>query len=319
MAHADPPSVPSAQGSGPQDLVPARTSPVPSPTSSPAVNPPRVALLGATALLSGFVFLQAPSLWDEWQGLRRDWEATRLTQPIGYIGISPSPSYARPPEPWLVERDDAFLIWGGWHRDAGHTWFRIGRDDLDLRLLGRPLGRDVVRAIDRPLAEIGGGMLWERLQHDTPVVSVDLGGTSTAYPILLLSKVEVVNDTVGNRPVLVVSTPFRAAEETVDVYDPMLAGTRVLLGSSGLFYDPARRLPLLYDRDTESLWLVDDHVLRCVTGARKGTTMPHLGQGRPIAWADWVDQHPRGRLLVGADREAPPEIPEVTAQVLPAG
>ena len=39
---------------------------------------PRGILLGATAVLFGFVLFQAPVLYEEWQGLQRDWERSRL-------------------------------------------------------------------------------------------------------------------------------------------------------------------------------------------------------------------------------------------------
>lgn len=328
MADADPLSVPPAHEPALLEAAPsspnlgvegASTLPGSLPGSPPTpAAPPRVALLGATAVLSGFVFFQAPSLWSEWQGLRQDWEITRQTTPMGYSGISPSPSYATPPQPWVVERDDVILIWGGWDPSAGHTWFRVGRGDLDVANLARPMGRNVVRAIDHPLIEVGGGPFWQRLHHDTPVIGVRFGAESAAYPMLLLSKVEVINDTIDNRPVLLISTPFRTPEETVDIYDPMLNGERLLFGSSGLFIHPVERLPLLYDRDTESLWLVrEDHQLVCVAGERKGTRLRHLERGRPVDWADWADAHPQSRLIVGANRDAPPTAPRVTT--LPAG
>jgi hypothetical protein len=117
--------------------------------------------------------------------------------------------------------------------------------------------------------------------------------------------------------VLVVSTPFLTPEETVDIYDPTLDGQRLHFGCSGLFIHPVERHPLLYDRDTESLWQVRNHQLDCVAGPRKGARLRHLGRGIPIGWGTWVDEHPQGRLIVGADRNTPPAPPMITA--MPAG
>ncbi len=283
------------------------------PAAGPFSPPPRVLMLGATALLSGCVLLQVPTLWNEWQGLRKDWEQTRQTEPIGFVNISPDPSYARPPQPWIVPDGDSMLLWSGWVENTGHSWFRVHAADLDPKTLGQPLGRDVVRAIDVPMVEVGGGELWERLQPDTPIVGLTLEGTPTAYPMLLLSKVEVVNDTIRNHPVLVVATPFVSSDQAVDLYNPVLDGKRIQFGLSGYFVvGQSRPRPLLYDRDTESLWLVRDHELTCLAGVRKGKQLRHIGHGSPVNWSAWVARYPDSRLLIGADRSSPP-IPRITA------
>lgn len=288
------------------------------PTSSPAApipasNPPRAVLLGATALLSSFFLYQAPSIWDEWKGLKKDWELTRQTQVIGFIGISPNLSFARPPGPWIVERDDSVLLWSGWRNGIGHSWFRIGRGEIELDLLGPPMGRDVVRAIDQTIVENRGDEHWELMQSDTRVVGFARGGEAMAYPMLLLGKVEVINDTLGGEPLLVVSTPFLAPEETVDYYDPNVEGRRLHFGLSGYFVHPVERHPLLYDRETESLWMVQpDHQIRCVAGTLRGTQLRHLGRGEPRDWSDWLYENPRTRLVVGADRSRNAPIPQIT-------
>jgi hypothetical protein len=64
---------------------------------------PRGVVLGAAAVLTGFILFQAPLVYEEWQALRNDWAKTRLSEPIGFLNISPNPSYALHPDPWVVE------------------------------------------------------------------------------------------------------------------------------------------------------------------------------------------------------------------------
>ncbi len=269
------------------------------------VQNPRGVLLGATAVLMGFVLFQGPVLFEEWRGLQRDWEKTRLGQPLGFINISPDPSYAEPPVPWAQVSDEMVMLWAGWKPGVGHCWFRVGKDQLDVNQLNKPIGRDVVRSIDRPIAELAGGTIWSRMQPDTIVAGVRLAdGSTAAYPWLLLQKVEAVNDLVRATPVLIVHTPFQPDEEAVDVFDPRVDGKRLTMGLSGHFLKPGQR-PLLYDRETESLWVVRDHELVCLAGELSGRKLKRLQRPEPMVWDEWVSKNPGSRLIVGAFRDSP--------------
>lgn len=276
----------------------------------------RVILSGAGVVLTGFVLVQAPILWSEIQGLRRDWERSRISKPIGFVDISPNPSFARAPRPWHRQEGEDLLLWSGWQGGRrGHTWFRVGRDEIELESLHQPFGRDVVRAIDTPIVEVGRGPHWGEMDWETAVISLDHRGTATAYPFLLLQKVEVVNDSFAGGHVLVVHTPFLAPDPAVDVFDPLLNGVRLTFGSSGYMRGPERR-PLLYDRETESLWVVDSHTMKCIAGKHRGASLAHITQGGPTIWGPWSELHPDGRLIVGADRaQRQPDRTASTAQV----
>ena len=273
--------------------------PDPSVTSPRA---PRAVVMGATVLLSGFALFQAPALWSEWQGLRRDWERDRLSRPMGFIDIAPNISYARPPVPWSREEGNELLLWSGWH-DGSHLWFHVGRGEIDAEGLLGPMGRDVIRAIDRTILESRHGAHWDIMAPEAWVVGLELGGEQRAYPELLMEKVEVVNDTLGAQPVLVVHTPFQPLERSADVFDPMLDGSRLTFGLSG-YLQQADRRPLLYDRETESLWTTGDHTLTCLGGRHKGAQLRSLERIVPSPWSDWSYRHPGARLVVGADRSS---------------
>jgi hypothetical protein len=268
---------------------------------NPAPRNGRGVVVGATAILSGFVLFSAPTLWSEWRGLREDWKTSRMGTPFAFVDISPNPSYAEPPDEWARRDGDAMLLWSGWTHGVGHGWFRIGASDLDVSRLHHPMGRDVVRAIDQAIVEVGEGEHWERMQPETPVVGMRVNGVDSAYPLLLLEKVEVVNDVVEGTPLLVVFTPFVSYNEAVDAFDPVLDGRRLTFGSSGHFQGEERR-PLLYDRQSESLWSVSNGELVCLAGECKGRQLTRIGHQRPTPWGEWAPRHAGSRLVVGAVR-----------------
>ena len=265
----------------------------------PDKNVPRPVLFGAAVVLLGLAGWNGPRLWDEVRSLRQEWELERVNAAVGFVAINPQPSYARPPKEWIRHEGNATFLWSGWIDGVGHGWFKVGRSDLDLKRLGGPIGRDMVRAIDRPILEHSGGERWSRLQHDTRVAGLKVDGIANAYPLRVLEKVEVVNDTIGSRAMMVVFTPFIDPETAVDVFDPVLDGRRLTFGSSGYFFD---RRPLLYDRGTESLWLVSGERLRCVAGATRGSELKRIEHARLMDWHRWQAENPDGRLVVGADR-----------------
>jgi hypothetical protein len=61
---------------------------------------------------------------------------------------------------------------------------------------------------------------------------------------------------------------------------------------------------LLYDRGSESLWMVAQEGLRAVAGRNKGALLPRVTKVELVAWSDWIGKYPQSRLLVGADRQA---------------
>ena len=99
------------------------------------------------------------------------------------------------------------------------------------------MGRDVFRAIDAPLTEAKGGPIWGRIPSDAPVVGLDLAGVAAVYPLLVLDRVQVVNDLIAGRPILVTYNPYAPPDSCVKVYEALLDGQRVTMGTSGYYLD----------------------------------------------------------------------------------
>jgi hypothetical protein len=244
-----------------------------------------------------FVGRQTRSLWNEWGRLQAEWSRVRRTAVVGYVNVSPRFSFARRPDEWFHHEGEYDYLWGGWVEGRGHHWFRLASGDLEARALSPPIGRDVFRAIDAPLVEIEGGSIWGRVPDEAPVVGLDWPGFARAYPLLVLDKVWVVNDTIDCRPILVTYDVFSPAERAVAFYEASLDGRRVTMGSSGV---NAGRRHLFYDRDSESLWCREGEALRSVAGPLKGRSLRQVAQPAPISWRDWRGRHPGSRLLVGS-------------------
>jgi len=271
--------------------------PVPTPPRSGRRRPPwATGMICVTMLpLLGFIGKNGHSLWSEWAALGSDRTSARAAAVVGYPGISPNPSFAERPLVWKRDEGDRTLLWSGW-ADGSNRWFSFGRGELDGLQLSFPLGRDAVQAIDRPIFQASGDPFWGRVPDEAKIVPLDLGGSKTACPILVLDKVEVINGLSGDRPVLVAFTPLVAE---VAVYDATIDGRRVTMGHSG-FFDVNR--PILYDRGTESFWVARDGAMLAVAGPRKGASLRRIALIEPVLWGTWKSENPSGRLLVGADR-----------------
>lgn len=262
-------------------------------------------LVVLTALL-WFIGTQGLQLWNEWSVLRTAEDDVKRTTVVGYPGISPRYSYAQRPDDWFHDEGESTLIWGGWKHEVGHQWFRVGRGEIVADLMTGGFGRDVVQVIDSPVVERRGDVHWARIPDEAFVAGHRLGGVDTAYPILVLDKVIVVNDTIADRPYLVTFSPFSSDEERVEVYEPVVEGRRVTMGMTGYFYD---RHPLLYDRGTESLWIRDPKGLQAIAGKHKGRHLRPLARPASMAWARWRTDHPESRLVVGGLRsDSLPEL-----------
>ena len=280
---------------------------------TPAVPPrrlgasPVVKVLAAVAILTlgGFIAVQGESLYREFRSLREQQARTKQSAVVGYVDIHAEPNHAVRPADWYHDEGGQTLLWAGW-REGKHDWFRIGLGELAREEISLPMGRDVVRAIDHTILEASGGPHWEKVPDSALVAGIWRGGIRVVYPLLVLSKVEVVNDTIGEEPVLVVFRPFVPPHEAVAVFAPIVDGRRITMGLSGYLMD---KTPVLYDRGTRSLWLQRDGTLAAIAGPLKGTSLRPTEGLEVLAWSDWRARYPESRLVVGADRKkARPEL-----------
>ena len=136
------------------------------------------------------------------------------------------------------------------------------------------------------------------LDDDAWVIGIESGGEARAYPIQILVWHELVNDTVGGRPILVSYCPLcgtgivfdRRVRTTPDRESSQL-GDADRFGVSGLLYQSDM---LIYDQASESLW--SQISARAVTGKRMGQQLTLL-RSTQQRWGDWRAAYPETKVL----------------------
>lgn len=255
--------------------------------------------VGAIIALLGVILVETRSLWSEWGKLQNELFGVNQNTVIGYRDISPVVSFARGPNEWFRREGDQALLWAKWEAGVGHKWFRFPHGDIDRSHVVKPATIMFSRAIDFPVVEVGGGEVWQRVPLQSQVVCQTLHGVKCVYPVLVLGKVQVVNDMVDDHPFMVVANAFASPEKAFAIYDADLEGHRLTTAPTGYFLDGK---PLLYDRGTQSLWVDDEDALTAIAGTRKRAKLNRVANPTPVMWQTWLTQNGTGRLLVGADR-----------------
>jgi hypothetical protein len=154
-------------------------------------------------------------------------------------------------------------------------------------------GVDPGPALDGPEVVVGAdGGSW--LADDDVVFGVVVGGEARAYPRRVLTVHEVVDDTVGGRPIVLSLCRSCAAtvayDRGVDADGRMITadGTPLDLAATGLLESGA---PLLYDRATGSV--VRSMTGEAVAGLLGAETRVLAAIGvRTTTWADWLAAFP---------------------------
>lgn len=153
----------------------------------------------------------------------------------------------------VTERDGRLWLYGG---NESAQDFDITKFRLDPAKLNYGLGREYFHALVSP--EFGRpGDPGVALDDRTRVLGVVIDGEAKAYPIHLLRRHEVVNDTVGGRPIF---AAYCVLADLTAAYDREMKGHVYTFAVSGYTYaDPdiwdGLNAFVLWDRDTESLWL----------------------------------------------------------------
>jgi hypothetical protein len=175
-------------------------------------------------------------------------------------------------------------VTASWATDFGTT--SIPLDELHV---GIPASdpRDRIPPIDRPAFEtIEAADGW--IGDNEPGVLLIVAETARFYPLSILTRHEIVNDRIGDTPVVVTYCPLC---NTAVVFDPTVGGEVLRFGVSGLL----RQSDLvMWDRQTESLWqqITGEAIVGELTGARLAPVPTSI-----VAWSDFTEAHPDGEVL----------------------
>lgn len=157
-------------------------------------------------------------------------------------------------------------------------------DPDEIRSGGPP--PDGIPPIDVPRFEVASDVEW--LDDVEPVVVVEVGEETRAYPIQILTWHEIVNDTFGDVPVTVSYCPLC---NSAVAYIREADGRTFDFGTSGKLLNSSL---VMYDRQTESLW--SHYTAEAVIGALAGTKLETLPIST-VAWSTFRDTNPDARVL----------------------
>jgi hypothetical protein len=182
-----------------------------------------------------------------------------------------------------------------WRAEWPKTDFTKTAVDFASIISGGP-PKDGIPSIDNPKFEtLTGGKAtgWSADIGDTEaVISLALDGDARAYPLRVLMWHEIVNDTVGGRPVAVTYCPLCNAAL---VFERMLGGRVLDFGTTGKLRNSDL---VMYDRQTESWW--QQFTGEAIVGALRGSELK-LVPSRLESFDRFRARYPDGKVLVPND------------------
>lgn len=130
----------------------------------------------------------------------------------------------------------------------------------------------------------------EGLEPDDRVVGVRIGGEMRVYPMRILNWHEIVNDTLGERPIAVIYCPLCDSVSVVDrrVDD----GTELEFGVSGLLLNSN---VLMFDRTHDALWTQVGFT--ALSGPYAGQSLTHIDGWRITTVEKWRQEHPNSTIV----------------------
>jgi hypothetical protein len=164
--------------------------------------------------------------------------------------------------------------------------------DLDGTLLPREEiraggpSRDGIESVDEPEFVSVEEARW--VVERNPVLGVAVGEEAHVYPVHLIEPHQIVNDEVGGVPVVVTYDPLVAVPRA---YRRKVEGRMLTFGVSGLVYNSNF---LLYDRQTESLWL--QFTGQAIAGPMAGKKLERIPIRQELL-GSWLSRHPLSRVL----------------------
>jgi hypothetical protein len=191
-----------------------------------------------------------------------------------------------------VRVDDAAADPRRWRSEWPRTDFSKHSISLAEIRSGGPR-KDGIPSIDAPRferLELGLARGWtSRLNDKEPVIALSIGGDARAYPLRVLMWHEIVNDTVGDKPVAITYCPLCNAAL---VFERRLDGRILDFGTTGNLRNSDL---VMYDRQTESWW--QQFTGEAIIGAMTGRQLL-LIPSRLESFGRFRQRFPEGQVLV---------------------
>ncbi len=146
--------------------------------------------------------------------------------------------------------------------------------------------RDCIRSIDSPKYVPAAEAV--HVADDDRVIAISLNDDKRAYPARILDRHEIVNDTIGGKPVAITWCPLCGSAVGIE---RELDGEVTAFGVSGVLYNSDL---VFYDRTSNTLW--DQIEARGIVGPRTGETLT-LVPLTMTTWSRWREAHPDTLVL----------------------
>ena len=149
------------------------------------------------------------------------------------------------------------------------------------------VGRDGIPPIDNPtFDDLVLADTW--LQDASPVIALEVDGIARAYPLAILTRHEIANDTLGETPVAVTFCPLC---NSAIVFDRRVGDEVLRFGVSGLLRNSDL---IMWDDVTQSLWqqLTGEGIVGIHTGALLDIVPSQL-----VGYGAFKEQYPQGEVL----------------------
>jgi hypothetical protein len=154
----------------------------------------------------------------------------------------------------------------------------------EIRAGGPP--RDGIESVDEPEFVSVEEAHW--VVERNPVLGVAVGEEAHVYPVHLIEPHQIVNDVIGDVPVVVTYDPLVAVPRA---HRREVEGKTLSFGVSGLIHSSNF---LLYDRETESLWL--QFTGQAIAGPMAGKKLEKMPIRQELL-GTWLSRHPLSRVL----------------------
>lgn len=160
----------------------------------------------------------------------------------------------------------------------------------------QPMGvSDDVKMVFTPAADVKLDVL-----SDTEVViGVSVDGAARAYPLKFANYHDVINDTLAEKPIVVVWSGLGGAANALE--RTLSDGTTLVFGSAGLMYQSAIMMyNKVQDETKESFSLWSPTLRRCLAGPRAGEKLVPI-EARIVIWKEWKRLHPETDVWTATD------------------
>lgn len=170
------------------------------------------------------------------------------------------------------------------------------------------LPKDAIQTLDHPRTVPANEA---ELDPYEMVIGITLNGVSRAYPIGLMSRYEIANDTLGGQPIAVIFCPLCNSGLVLEreITDEAYEKIELKFGVSGKLLDGAL---VMYDQQTSSLWAQSR--LEAIAGQQTGQRLELLPANQMI-WQEWLAAHPKTTLVV--DEQAAKAHKNFELRILP--